>query len=685
MDQKSWTWVFLLLIFNKICLIETTLVIGKSNQTIDIPINVTIPHEEITVCLSLKFDGPVHNTQLFGGFLEDHHFQLIFDFGYGWLNIAQSLFIFLIPEDHEVLPFTWTKICFSSNDTHYHVAHQGNLWYQAQRSQNIQRFKNEHLKKLTLKPVDHFYSTLQIWSTFQSPSQLMETSAQCQAIQADLFDLDEITDALRVYENLLWMEDVESDEICLTFDQKVINAFTVKLSFDESLKACQKLGGQLHFPGWSHEDYAKLTWPESEQCTSPFYWIPLRKLVFTNQYLMMNTNQTLEFSKDWPWTSYNFAPNGGMVQECIAMDKRHLGIDDLLCESATCFFCEYQSNVLFSLRGLCENSMIDHQYVMKPSKTYNNFVTFQGFQQSLIRKKEGGVWQIIVQDTESGTEVVIGELNTGSLQADQLPIGMFQWTLFDNQCRDGNGTLRELKLTTCPNEQYTCYNGDCIELEKVCDENLDCLDGSDENNCKTIQMDIWKYRKHSPPSDTKQNRKAEVEVHLAILSLSNIDEVSKTFESKFHLKLKWLDHRLDYLYIYGYHNLLSKNSTQSIWLPSLTLSNTISNLPILESKTYDVLVSMDGQPAYGSRRDLHEAMIFSGNQNHLVLTDTYDTKLSCTFELNHYPFDSQRCQIEVTLPQTLMPLVQLVSGSCDQLTDDFQLSQFKVTSIRYFS
>ena len=194
-----------------------------------------------------------------------------------------------------------------------------------------------------------------------------------------------------------------------------------------------------------------------------------------------------------------------------------------------------------------------------------------------------------------------------------------------------------------------------------------------------------RYRKHSPPSDTKQNRKAEVAVHLAILSLSNIDEVSKIFESKFHLKLKWLDHRLDYLYIYGYHNLLSKNSTQSIWLPSLTLSNTISNLPILESKTYDVLVSMDGQPAYGPRRDLHEAMIFSGSQNHLVLTDTYDTKLSCTFELNHYPFDSQRCQIEVTLPQTLMPLVQLVSGSCDQLTDDFQLSQFKVTSIRYFS
>ena len=215
--------------------------------------------------------------------------------------------------------------------------------------------------------------------------------------------------------------------------------------------------------------------------------------------------------------------------------------------------------------------------------------------------------------------------------------------MYDSQCGIINET-RLLKLTSCPNEQYTCYNGDCIELEKVCDEIDDCLDGSDETDCKTITMNERKYRKHSPPFT---HEKAQVEVHLAIQSLSNIDEVTKTFESKFHLELKWTDQRLDYLYIHGFHNLLSQTSTQAIWLPGLTLSNTIGNLAILDSQTYYVMVSKDADPIYGPRQALHEAMIYSGKENNLVLTDTYDTKLSCAYELKYYPFDTQRCRIDV--------------------------------------
>ena len=48
-------------------------------------------------------------------------------------------------------------------------------------------------------------------------------------------------------------------------------------------------------------------------------------------------------------------------------------------------------------------------------------MTFQGFQQSFIRK-EGHYWQIITTET-SGKEMVLGELDARLLQADQLPIG----------------------------------------------------------------------------------------------------------------------------------------------------------------------------------------------------------------------------------------------------------------------
>ena len=62
---KLWSIIFYLQIFNA-NLIKSTLVIGPSNATFNIPVNVTIPKEEISICVSLKFEGPVHNTRLFG-------------------------------------------------------------------------------------------------------------------------------------------------------------------------------------------------------------------------------------------------------------------------------------------------------------------------------------------------------------------------------------------------------------------------------------------------------------------------------------------------------------------------------------------------------------------------------------------------------------------------------------------
>ena len=414
---KLWSIIFYLQIFNA-NLIKSTLVIGPSNATFKIPVNVTIPKEEISICVSLKFEGPVHNTRLFGQFLDDFCFWLRFDFGFGWFTIQKSYFIYLMPEDHGILPFTWTTLCFSTNATHYHVIHQGKLWYESRRNQ-IQNLKGKTLTSLHFEKVDHFFSKLQMWSTFQTQTQLMETSLNCKASQADLFDWNDLNEPLKTQEKLLLL-DHEDKEICFTLSQKIVNPFNAKLNFEASQKACQKLGGQLHFPGWMYEDYTDLPFPVNlEQCPSIFYWIPLKKLD-AKQYLMVNDNKTLEYSEAWPWTSKsNNAPNGGLVQKCIAMTK--LGIDDLICELETCFFCEFHSNVLFNLRGLCENSFIDYQYVMKPSNTYNGFVTFQGFQQSFIRK-EGSYWQIITTET-SGKEMVLGELDARLLQADQLPIG----------------------------------------------------------------------------------------------------------------------------------------------------------------------------------------------------------------------------------------------------------------------
>lgn len=38
-------------------------------------------------------------------------------------------------------------------------------------------------------------------------------------------------------------------------------------------------------------------------------------------------------------------------------------------------------------------------------------------------------------------------------------------------------------MKDCHANQFTCSNGQCIDLAKKCDQTYDCVDASDETNC----------------------------------------------------------------------------------------------------------------------------------------------------------------------------------------------------------
>ena len=58
--------------------------------------------------------------------------------------------------------------------------------------------------------------------------------------------------------------------------------------------------------------------------------------------------------------------------------------------------------------------------------------------------------------------------------------------------------IKRLKFTTCLDDQFTCDDGQCIDLEERCDQSIDCGDSSDENNCKMLIMEK-NYNKGTPP------------------------------------------------------------------------------------------------------------------------------------------------------------------------------------------
>jgi len=45
-----------------------------------------------------------------------------------------------------------------------------------------------------------------------------------------------------------------------------------------------------------------------------------------------------------------------------------------------------------------------------------------------------------------------------------------------------------LSFSACYDEEFTCSEGSCIDIEKRCDLRADCPDASDEIGCEKIEM-----------------------------------------------------------------------------------------------------------------------------------------------------------------------------------------------------
>ena len=171
-------------------------------------------------------------------------------------------------------------------------------------------------------------------------------------------------------------------------------------------------------------------------------------------------------------------------------------------------------------------------------------------------------------------------------------------------------------------------------------------------------MDTHSYRKDLPPY--KRGYTVDINVTIFLLNVNKI-ALPSTFDAKFEVQLNWTDYRLDYIDLHE-KNQIDENTKQKLWIPPLRFSNTENNKILDIDKQTTMRVIRKGDFVLNDQNELHEAAIFSGDENFLYYKRGYHTIFECDYDLRLYPFDEQICHIDIEIPKFIQRYINVYPG-----------------------
>ena len=196
-----------------------------------------------------------------------------------------------------------------------------------------------------------------------------------------------------------------------------------------------------------------------------------------------------------------------------------------------CFACGFVQEPVFTVKGFCSNFIPSNNYYLSSGAKGIHYV---GYKNSAITKTENG-WNLWGID---GTEVV------RTTYFKNYPVGRTNWIGTYEDCQLRNEEIM-LTISTCNMDTFfTCNSGHCIDLEKYCNTQLDCDDGSDEDDCKNIILTDKRYSINDPPTLEKTNENFLINVE--IIQFDNFDSLKMTMTLTMDIQISWKDSRLTF-------------------------------------------------------------------------------------------------------------------------------------------
>ena len=161
-----------------------------------------------------------------------------------------------------------------------------------------------------------------------------------------------------------------------------------------------------------------------------------------------------------------------------------------------------------------------------------------------------------------------------------------------------------------------------------------------------------------PPGEGGKTERLNVKVGFNVFEIDNINTRQLEYNLAFQVSLFWYEYRMMHyvnLKEKSSDNLLPPTVASNLWIPPLEFKNTIARAVIKydESKGSFLKVKRNktdaalAQTTYIGQEHLHEGIAYSADENILHMISFQRLVFKCSYNLTYYPFDSQKCNVEV--------------------------------------
>ncbi|XP_076031153.1 uncharacterized protein LOC143019399 [Oratosquilla oratoria] len=518
-------------------------------------------------------------------------------------------------------------------------------------------------------------SQVNLWSRVLSFDEIRSVSTCQTDLQGDVISWDD--------ENWVLInateETVNMNTLCaLRSAERSLYLFEPR-TFAESVYICEGIGGHLSLPRTQEEmeEFAGYIAPYKEQCWEGRIWAGGSDAHTEGKWIEHYNGQIIQ-NPMWG----DDEPNGYTFENCMV--NMFFRFQDFNCFRKFCFICVSDFTPSWAIFGSCE--VDDETKYFSSLQTGFGDLSFQGYSSYMIELKNNTwTWMDIRKD------IVLARLIKFPGEY-YHPMGRKVWEIEESMCGQKDGR-RVLLLTSCPDNFFTCSDGTCIPILERCDLKYDCKDLSDENDCFVVQFPE-DYATDLPPRPTDASTEREsgssgpLEVHMdLVLERIDIETTSMLMDSTFNLTFTWYDNRLIFrnLKEASYLNQLSENEEQKIWSPAVTFKNSIGRKrSIKDVETYmtvlNNVMSKEINPKLAE-----EAQLFEGAYNPVIMSRVYSAVITCDFDLVLYPFDVQRCSMNMEMLSTTKSYLVFGNQSKVSYTGSTFLIEYEVGVPKLYS